>query len=245
MSVAVATERRDGKRQRRLNNKKTEGIDMAELGEMVKALGAEAYRKVLPALLVGLVPAVLVYLDVAVFKMNCNEAGIVEFTQSASLLAIATLLAVAAFRNPGLRGGLVLATGFFLTMFVRENDQWLDVIRHGCWIYPAIAVVLVSCALALRSWRTVLPALIHIMSNPHAALLSVGFSTTVLFSRVVGMKAIWRTAVGNDDYRVAKHVAEEGCELLGYAILLLWAISFFRELARARLEVDDNAQKNS
>ena len=100
-------------------NKETEGIDMAGLGEMVKALGAEAYRKVLPALLVGLVPAVLVYLHVAVFKMNCNEAGIVEFTQSASLLAIATLLAVAAFQNPGLRGGLVLATGFFLTMFVR------------------------------------------------------------------------------------------------------------------------------
>ena len=43
---------------------------MTGLGEMVKALGAVVYRKVLPALLVGLVPAVLVYLDVAVFKMN-------------------------------------------------------------------------------------------------------------------------------------------------------------------------------
>lgn len=207
---------------------------MAELREMVKALGAEAYRKVLPALLVGLVPAVLVYLEVVVFKMNCDEAGIVEFTQSASLFAISTLLAVAAFRNPGLRGGLVLAMGFFLTMFVREHDQWLDMIRHGCWIYPAIAVVLVSCALALRSWRTVLPALLRIMRSPHAALLSVGFFTTTLFSRVVGTKAVWRAVVGKDDYRVAKHVAEEGCELLGYAILLLWAVSFFRELAHAR-----------
>lgn len=186
------------------------------------------------------VPALLVLLDVAVFKFCCNEAGVVEPVQAVCLLLIAALLSFAAVRFPGFRGGFLLAAGFFLTLCVRENDQWFDLVRHGCWIYPAMLVVAVFGAMAACSRQTIWPGVLRIVRGELSPVLAIGFFITVGFSRMFGMKPIWREAVGLDDYRVAKHVAEEGSELLGYAIMLTWAILFVRELVRDRRRTADS-----
>lgn len=197
-------------------------------------LTLELAGRFVPLAVACAVPALLVLLDVAVFKFCCNEAGIVEPVQAVCLLLIAVLLSFAAVRFPGCRGGFLLAAGFFLTLCVRENDKWFDLVRHGCWIYPAALVTVVFCALAARSRQTIWPGLLRIARGELSPILAIGFFITVGFSRMFGMKPIWREAVGLDDYRVAKHVAEEGCELLGYAIMLTWAILFVRELVRDR-----------
>ena len=180
------------------------------------------------------VPSLLVILDVAVFRLCCNEAGIVEPVQALCLLAISVLLAVAARRFPDSRGGFLLAAGFFLVLCIRENDQWLDAVWHGFWLYPALVVTALACLLAAR-WRpSILPGVLRILRDDHSSVLAIGFFVTVGFSRIFGMKPIWREAVGLDDYRVAKHVAEEGCELLGYALMLAWAVLFVCKLFRER-----------
>ena len=178
------------------------------------------------------IPALLVLLDVSVFKFCCNEAGIVEPVQALCLLAISVLLAIAAKRFPDFRGGFLLAAGFFLVLCIRENDQWLDNIRHGFWIYPALLVTALACAGAARSPKTILPGVWRILRDDLSSILAIGFFVTVGFSRMFGMKPIWREAVGTDSYRVAKHVAEEGTELLGYALMLTWAIMFVCGLVR-------------
>ena len=178
------------------------------------------------------VPSLLVMLDVAVFKFECSEEGLVEPVQALCLLAISVLLAVSARRFPDFRGGFLLAAGFFLVLCIRENDKWLDLVWHGFWIYPALLVTALACLLAARVRQTVLPGIQRILNDENSAVLAVGFFITVGFSRLFGMKVIWREAVGMDDYRVAKHVAEEGCELLGYALMLAWGILFVRDLVR-------------
>jgi hypothetical protein len=40
------------------------------------------------------------------------------------------------------------------------------------------------------------------------------------------------------NFRAAKHVAEEGIELLAYAILLYWAISYFIDLTKSLHDED-------
>lgn len=194
----------------------------------------ELVERFVPFAIACAVPALLVLLDVAVFKFCCNEAGIVEPVQAVCLLLIAVLLSFAAVRFPSFRGGFLLASGFFLTLCVRENDQWLDLVRHGFWIYPAMLIAVVFCALAARSRQTIWPGILRIVRCELSSVLAIGFFITVGFSRMFGMKPVWREAVGLDDYRVAKHVAEEGTELLGYAIMLTWAILFVRALVRDR-----------
>ncbi len=142
------------------------------------------------------IPALLVLLDVSVFKFCCNAAG------------------------------------FFLVLCIRENDKWLDLVWHGFWLYPALLVTALACALAARSPKTILPGIWRIIQDDLSSILATGFFITVGFSRMFGMKPIWREAVGMDEYRVAKHVAEEGTELLGYALMLAWAILFVCNLVR-------------
>ena len=178
------------------------------------------------------IPALLVLLDVSVFKFCCNEAGIVEPVQALCLLAISALLVVAAKRFPDFRGGFLLAAGFFLVLCIRENDKWLDFVWHGFWLYPALLVTALACALAARSSKTILPGIWRIIQDDLSSILAIGFFITVGFARMFGMKPIWREAVGMDEYRVAKHVAEEGTELLGYALMLTWAILFVCNLVR-------------
>ncbi|MBP5285274.1 MAG: hypothetical protein ILO34_04110, partial [Kiritimatiellae bacterium] len=65
----------------------------------------------LPAAAVCFVPAALVFLDIAAFGLDCDEAGIVEISQSVALLATVALVWRIARRRRDLRGGLVLAAG--------------------------------------------------------------------------------------------------------------------------------------
>ena len=185
-------------------------------------------------LLACLVPALLVYLDMAVFGLNCDELGIVEIAQSACLLTIVILISTAAVRRPDVRGGLILLIGLFLDMLIRENDGFLDDIRHGCWIYPVVLTTILAVRCAWRQRKTVLPGLTLLRDGRTFPILALGFFALVGYSRIFGMKAIWQIVVGVDDYRPAKHVAEEGVELFAYFLLLYWAVCFFRELTDER-----------
>ena len=177
-----------------------------------------------------LLPALLIWIDIAVLNLGCDEVGVVELTQSVCLLTIVVLLAIATFRRGDLRGGLVLVTALFLDMLIRENDGFLDELSHGCWVYPVTAVTVVAVGCAWRWRQTFFAGLMRLRTARSFPVLAIGFFTLTVYSRIFGMKAIWRTVVGCDDYRPAKHVAEEGVELLAYFLLLYWVIGFFREV---------------
>ena len=202
---------------------------------MLKGTVALVIGRTLPALAACMFSALLVYVELIV-RGQCGEGGFVEYMQAIILLVVALLCAILAKRRTDLRGGMTLAFGLFATMFIRENDQLLDNVFHGFWIIPALAAFVVSVVIAWRAKETILPSIRKVCESVYYPLFAVGFFVTVVFSRIFGMKAIWMIAVGHDDYRQAKHVAEEGCELLGYSMMLLWAILFVRSILRERCE---------
>lgn len=205
--------------------------------EILKALGG-ILSGLVPAALVSGVSAGLVMLDIAVFKMECDELGIVELSQSLILASIVVIMCVSAVKHRDLRGGFVLSAGLFLDMFIREQDQVLEMwLPHGVWIYPVILMTVLACGFAAKRPETVRNFLVYVRESRRFQLLAVGFLIVIGFARVFGMKPIWQTIAGMDDFRVAKHVAEEGAELLGYTIILYWAILFHRDLASAKSSV--------
>lgn len=187
------------------------------------------FTRCLPAVMVCLASALLIYLDVVIFGRDCSEGGVVEMAQALFALVLIVTMTVIVRHRPDLRGGTWLALGFFLDVFIREQDAFLDDICHGFWIWPAIIVVVFAICMAFRHRETLVAFFAQIRTSRHFNLLALGMSVLLIFSRIFGNKVIWRAVVGNDDYRVAKHVAEEGVELIGYAILVLWAIGFCRE----------------
>ena len=187
----------------------------------------------LPVLFACLLAAALVALDVKLFN-TCAEMGVVELSQEASLLAVVLIMGFLAKRNAGSRGAFILASGFFLAMLIRENDQIFDLVYHGCWLVLALAVTLLACWMAWRTRQTILPGLLEICGSRHFSLVAVGLSVILAFSRIFGMKFVWMAVDPHDNYRLAKRIAEEGVELLGYAIVLVWAICMCVELAKKR-----------
>ena len=178
------------------------------------------------------VPAILIVLDTAMFGLDCRETGIVEIAQSLCLFVIAALMSIAAARIGTMRGGLVLIAGFFATMLIREQDGILDNVLHGSWLLPALLVTVVSLIFAWRDRTSVLPTFLHVRNNHHFPALSLGLFLLLGFSRVFGHKSIWVTVCDSANFRAAKHVAEEGAELMAYAILLYWAVAYFIDLTK-------------
>lgn len=209
--------------------------------EILKEIG-KVLVGLLPGALVCAISAALVLLDIVVFKMECDELGIVEISQSLALLTVVVTLVVAAVKRPALRGGLVLAAALFFDMLLREQDQVFELwLPHGFWVYPVIVTTAFACWYGIRRPESVRDFLVTVRANRHFPALALGFLTVIGYARLFGVKPIWQTVVGMDEFRVAKHVAEEGLELFGYVILVYWAIIFTRDL----LSADDAVRKDA
>lgn len=184
-----------------------------------------------PAAAICTIPAILIWLDTAVFGMDCSETGIVETAQSLVLLTTVTLLSILVKIAKPLRGGLILATGFFSTLLIREQDAFLDVVYHGFWVVPALAVTVIALIYAWKYRLSIRDGLMDIRNNHHFAALTLGLFLLLGYSRVFGNKAIWKTICTNEFF-AAKHAAEEGTELVAYAVIMYWAICYFLDLSK-------------
>lgn len=192
-----------------------------------------------PAAAICTIPAILIWLDTAVFDFGCNEFGIVEISQTLVLIAIVVLMSILIKVAKPLRGGHILVTGFFSTLLIREQDAFFDLIFHGFWLIPAIIVTFVALFVAWRYRWTIRDGLMHIRNNHHFPALTLGLFLLMGFSRVFGNKTIWKT-ICDSEYSPAKHAAEEGTELVAYAILMYWAICYFLDIVREALANRDN-----
>lgn len=182
-----------------------------------------------PAAVICTIPAFLIWLDTAIFGLDCNELGIVEITQTLVLLSIVVLTSILIKVAESLRGGIILVTGFFSTLLIREQDAFLDKIYHGFWLVPALVVTAIALFFAWRYRWTIRDGLMYIRNNHHFPALTLGLFLLLGFSRVFGNKAIWKT-ICTTEFFPAKHAAEEGTELMAYAILLYWAITYFLDV---------------
>lgn len=152
------------------------------------------------------------------------ETGPTEILQSVLLLASSSLYFLEAARRPELRHALVLVAGFLGCMFIREQDYFLDFIRHGCWVWPALALAFACIGFACTNLRSALAGLEHFVRWKYFPFLLIGLVIVLAYSRLFGMGVLWHSLLGDKFTYTAKTAMEESSELLGYLFILVSAI---------------------
>lgn len=188
----------------------------------LKALG----RTVL--LLFGLGAGVTLLFLVFLWELHLDrpfaETGPTEIIQSLLLLTSSALFFLEAFRRPDLRGAMLLVGGFIGCMLIREQDYFLDFLRHGCWVYPALTLTAGCIGGACLTPRRTLAGLEHFVRWKYFPFLLIGLVIVLAYSRLFGMRMLWELLLGDNFSYTAKKAMEESSELLGYLFIQVSAI---------------------
>ena len=176
----------------------------------------------------------MVYLDVKLWGRIPTES-FVEFTQELFIMASSIIFGFLAYKKK--EKGLWLVSGFLGCMFIRELDEYFDLIFHGSWFYLAIANALFSVFLALRKGaENALASLAKYMTSKYFITMSCGMAIVLVYSRLIGMKLIWKLVMQENFSYYVKNVIEEGTELIGYTFIILSAIQYAYSLLHNKRE---------
>lgn len=163
----------------------------------------------------------IMYVDISIFHDQVKEISLTEVTQETFLGLIVATFIYLAVNKPQHRGFYGLVAGFFAALLIRELDDLFDLVWHGFWVYPALAVSLVAIALARYYRGSVLNGFAEFCQSKSYIIMMCGLVTLLVFSRLFGMGEFWKVILSDGYVRVAKNIAEEGVELLGYGFVLV------------------------
>ena len=177
----------------------------------------------------ALLPLVGVYIDLVILGNDLGEVSVTEIAQETLLLATVVIFGYGTFKKPEQRGFLVLVTGFFSCLFIREMDAFLDEIRHGFWFWPALFVALLSIGYARFYARntTLKPLASFIKTKPYFLIL-IGMIVLIVLSRTFGSgNLLWHNLPLEEGASfLVKTAVQEGLELFGYAFIFYGALVF-------------------
>ncbi|WP_275555253.1 hypothetical protein [Mixta sp. Marseille-Q2659] len=178
----------------------------------------------------------LVFIDVYWMHDAVHETSFTETFQEIQLGTIALMFFLCAIRQQNLRYSLLLIGGFFTCMLIREMDFLFDEIRHGAWVWFALAVAAVCLWRAALHPSATLSGLVHFLHHPSWNMMAAGLLTILVFSRLFGVHELWETLMLDGYNRTVKNMAEEGTELLGYSFCLLSSVQYLWEVRRLKQE---------
>lgn len=143
-----------------------------------------------------------------------------------ALLATFGFLAVGRLRVD-LRAALNVLAAFSFIAAMREVDKFTEefLFYRAYWIASAVAV---TWAL-VRAWRQPDIFKEQVLRLANSPVVFLGWFAVVvigIFAQILGQKELWQAVMESTDlpYRTAKNMAEEGCEVLGYIMLLCAAM---------------------
>ncbi|WP_045376003.1 hypothetical protein [Vibrio campbellii] len=193
------------------------------------------YKSMLSALTIVAI-SILVNLSIRVdYVLLGSTLGETSITETLQLI----MLAVASWsffrvsrQESHVSHAAILISGFFAVLMIREMDYWFDMIQHGSWVFPALAVTALACAKAYQSGKGTVNEMATILQSPYMKLLIGSVILLLVFSRLYGMGSFWQHVMGEHYVRDVKNISEEGIELLCYSLIALSAVRTRRELKR-------------
>ena len=193
------------------------------------------YKSMLSALTIVAI-SILVNLSIRVdYVLLGSTLGETSITETLQLV----MLAVASWsffrvsrQESHLSHAAILISGFFAVLMIREMDYWFDMIHHGSWVFPALAITALACAKAYRGGKGTVNEMAIILQSPYMKLLIGSVILLLVFSRLYGMGSFWQHVMGEHYVRDVKNISEEGIELLCYSLIALSAVRTRRELKR-------------
>ncbi|BCN25685.1 hypothetical protein [Vibrio alfacsensis] len=191
------------------------------------------YKSMLSALTIVAI-SILVNLSIRVdYVLLGSSLGETSVTETLQLI----MLAVASWsfyriskQEPQVSHAAILISGFFAVLMIREMDYWMDMIHHGSWVFPALAVTALACAKAYQGGKATVNEMATILQSPYMKLLIGSVVLLLVFSRLYGMGSFWQHVMNEHYVRDVKNISEEGMELLCYSLIALSAVRTHREL---------------
>jgi hypothetical protein len=157
-------------------------------------------------------------------KWLVRDDGPVEITQFLAALATAFLFWLLSRERPRSAELLRFFSALSLIACARELDNFtLELGSRTAYIW--IAMVPLSWALVqvARARSGILDQLAAFSRTSGFSLLLAGFLVVVVYSQILGQKALWMAVLDADSYRPVKDLVEESSELLGYLLMLFGA----------------------
>jgi len=154
-------------------------------------------------------------------RHNPGEVKITENSLTEIFQAVFVFLAVAGFfiagrKARGMAPFMNLLALFFLMSFIREFNNQIDF-----WFYIVLPFLILFGILIVINFKKNISSFLVFIEQKSSGAFFIGFLVTYLFSRLFGKTSFWMALMGDAYHRTAKNMAEEGIELLGYAIILI------------------------
>ncbi|MFA0413679.1 hypothetical protein AB4520_07695 [Vibrio renipiscarius] len=193
----------------------------------------KSFHTALIAIAICLLVNVALRIDYIFFGNSLGEASVTEILELVMLAISSGSFFLVAKQRPSLKHAAVLVGAFFLVMFIRENDGWLDHIAHGSWVYPAVLTAVAAIIYAAKNGKQSVTQLAVILNAPSANLLILGLIMLLVYSRLMGMGGFWKDVMSEHYVRDVKSIVEEGTELLAYCIIAYASVKIQRHLKKA------------
>ncbi|MCR5413330.1 MAG: hypothetical protein K6F50_01215 [Kiritimatiellae bacterium] len=184
------------------------------------------------AMLVPLLVAGAFLFDAAVMHTACGDRSLVAWSQFALTSACAALSAVLAVKEPRARAGYsaLCATFAFIAGYELFSDVFHATSRFLAGRIAACAALAWMAAAFFAARSSFKVAWRRIRSSRGFAALPFGCMMIWVISEILSFKSIWRAmGLSSDEVRTVRRAVEEGTELLGYAVIACWMVSFFSE----------------
>ena len=194
----------------------------------------KSFQTTLVAIAICLLVNIALRTDYMYFGNTLGEVSVTEILELVMLVISSGSFFLIAKQRPALKHAAVLMGTFFLVMFIRENDGWLDHIAHGSWVYPAILASLSAIIYALKNGKQTFTQLAVILNTSSASLLIFGLIILLVYSRLMGMSEFWKGVMSDHYIRDVKNIVEETTELLAYCIIAYASIIMQRSVKRVR-----------
>ena len=134
---------------------------------------------------------------------------------------------IAAKLSQSLRPAVVIVGTLVGLMLIREFDAFLDDnLFDGAWQVLVYSTIAVSALYLFKQPYPVKPSLVEYSRSSGAGIFLSGILVVLVFSRLFGRGSFWEAVMGDGYVRVVKNIAEEGTELIGYALLVIAAVEF-------------------
>lgn len=158
-----------------------------------------------------------------------GEVSLTEITQELFLFVLGIIFIITGRYDKQITAISNLLSVFFFMAFIREFNNYIDF-----WFFLVLPLILLFAWFIYRDRHKLIPATRSLLELPSTAYMIIGFLVTFVFSRFFGRTVFWEAILEQDYNRWAKNAAEEGLELLGYALFLIGGIEILISVIRKR-----------
>ena len=159
-----------------------------------------------------------------------GENSWTEWTQEIFILLCSVLYFAAGRYDRTVTGFTGMLSGMALMAFIREYNNYLHTWFSGAWQLLVLIALILTVIYVYRNRHTFIKPFYEYLGLPAFGVSLSGFITLMVFSRLFGRGRLWRNILEVGELegptRWAKNAAEEGTELLGYALIFIATLEY-------------------